>query len=151
MDGLALAAALLDLAQALPPLLRIPSPTLARLQANGLAGVASAAALQWGEPVKQLHPPPDLVLASDVLYQAQALPLFVRTLAALSGPGTLTLLCNEHRPALPFPGPLFAAAGFAVRRVPLREQHPDWSSEDIHLYEIRLAEQQLRPATAAKP
>lgn len=116
-----------------------PVTNPARLQANGLAGVATAEALPWGEPVGQLHPPFDVVLASDVLYQAQALPLFVRTLAALCGPATLALLCNEHRPALPFPRHLFAAAGFSLRRVPLSEQHPEWSSGDIHLYEIRQA------------
>lgn len=80
-----------------------------------------------------------MVLASDVLYQAEALPLVVSTLQELSGPHTLTLLCNEHRPALPFPWLLFRQAGFDVRLVPLSEQHPDWRSEDIHLFRIRLA------------
>ncbi|EFN58830.1 hypothetical protein CHLNCDRAFT_140665 [Chlorella variabilis] len=109
------------------------------IEANPLGGVATAAALAWGDPVGHLQPPFDLVLASDVLYQAEALPLFVQTLAALSSPRTLTVLCNEHRPALPFPWQLFRAAGFEVRQVPLSEQHPEWSSEDIHLFHIRLA------------
>lgn len=115
------------------------SPPHGRVQANPLGGVATAAALAWGDPVGHLQPPFDLVLASDVLYQAEALPLFVQTLAALSSPRTLTVLCNEHRPALPFPWQLFRAAGFEVRQVPLSEQHPEWSSEDIHLFHIRLA------------
>lgn len=51
------------------------------------------------------------------------------------------LLCNEHRPALPFPWALFEAAGFKVQQVPLEEQHPQWRSEDIHLFRIQLAAQ----------
>lgn len=120
-------------------------PTPRPLQANGVSHLATAAALAWGTPLNSssedpsLRPPFDVVLASDVLYQAEALPLFVQTLRELSGPSTLTLLCNEHRPALPFPWKLFRQAGFSVQQVPLAEQHPDWRSEDIHLFHIRLA------------
>lgn len=113
-------------------------------QANGLERVATAVALEWGSPLgsdapPELRPPFDLVLASDVLYLAEALPLFVSTLRQLSGPETLTLLCNERRPALPFPWALFRRAGFEVRQVPLGEQHPDWRSEDIELFRIQLS------------
>lgn len=108
------------------------------LQANELTAV-TAAPLAWGESVAALHPPFDVVLASDVLYQAEALPLFVQSLRELSSPSTLTLLCNEHRPALPFPWQLFWDAGFVVHQVPTSEQHPDWSSDDILLFHIRVA------------
>ena len=66
------------------------------MQANGLSHVATAVALPWGQPVDHLHPPYNTVLAADVLYELQALPLFVQTLAALSGPGAspLTVLCS---------------------------------------------------------
>lgn len=110
-----------------------------RSQANGLGATATAALLEWGTPVGHLSPPFDIVLASDVLYQSEALPLFVQTLAALSGPGTQTLLCNERRERLPFPLALFEGAGFAVAQVPLEEQHPDWRSDDIELFRISRA------------
>lgn len=121
-----------------------PRPLRCHPQANGVGHLATAAPLAWGTPLSSiedpaLRPPFDVVLASDVLYQAEALPLVVSTLQELSGPHTLTLLCNEHRPALPFPWLLFRQAGFDVRLVPLSEQHPDWRSEDIHLFRIRLA------------
>lgn len=57
------------------------------MQANGLAATAIAAELAWGSPADHLQPPFDLVLASDVLYLADALPLFV---------ATLTQLCNSR-------------------------------------------------------
>ncbi len=127
---------------------------VALVQANGLSHIASAVPLPWGQPL----PPPeqlpgqsfDLVLASDVLYLADALPLFISTLSEVfsANPEALLVLCNEHRPALPFPGALFAAAGLSVCRVPTAEQHPDWRSDDIHLYHIQLANLQAsqRPA-----
>ena len=121
-----------------------PRPLRCHPQANGVGHLATAAPLAWGTPLSIsedpcLCPPFDVVLASDVLYQVEALPLFVSTLRELSGHHTLTLLCNKHRPALPFPWLLFRQAGFDVRQVPLSEQHPDWRSEDIHLFHIRLA------------
>lgn len=58
------------------------------VQANGLTATAAAAELAWGTLVGHLQPPFDVVLASDVLYLAEALPLFVATLAQLCGPGT---------------------------------------------------------------
>lgn len=58
------------------------------MQANCLAATATATELAWGGPADHLQPPFDLVLASDVLYLADALPLFVATLAQLCGPGT---------------------------------------------------------------
>ena len=123
-----------------PPLSPPPAHTAAAAtQANGLGATAAAAPLEWGTSVGHLSPPCDLVLASDVLYQAEALPLFVQTLAALSGPRTLALLCNERRAPLPFPRALFEGAGFSVAAVPLKEQHPEWRSEDIELFRISRA------------
>lgn len=122
----------------------LPRPLLLaaqNIQANGLSHVATVAPLSWGETLDHLQGGPfDIVLASDCLYQAEACPPFVNTLHALltARPRALAVLCNEHRPRLPFPEPLFAAAGFALRRVPLSAQHPEWSSQDIHLYLARL-------------
>lgn len=123
----------------------LPRPPTCQ-QANGLASTAAAAELAWGSKAAadQLLPPFDVVLASDVLYQAEALPLFVQTLAALSGPNTLTLLCHEDRPLLPFPAALFEAAGFEVACVPLSKHHPEWRSDDIHLFHIRRASDNTR-------
>lgn len=127
-------AATLCLRATAPPALQPPLP-----QANGLGSVAAAEELAWGTCAAHLQPPFDVVLASDVLYLAESLPLFVQTLRQLCSADSRVLLCNEHRPALPFPWALFRGAGFDVRQVPLSEQHPEWRSEDIHLFDIRLA------------
>ena len=66
----------------------IPCPPCRRPQANGLAATAAAEELAWGAPVGHLQPPFDVVLASDVLYLAEALPAFVETLVQLCGPHT---------------------------------------------------------------
>ena len=100
----------------------------------------TAAPLDWCAPnVSTLGPPFDLVLASDVLYQVHVLPAFVSTLRALCGPATEVLLSNEHRPALPFSPQPFQQAGFAVDAVPWDDLHPEWRSDDIQVYRLRLA------------
>lgn len=102
--------------------------------------MAAAAPLAWGDPLQGplLTQPFDLVLASDVLYQQEALPLFVRTFADLCATGAHGLLCCERRPTLPLPTALFEGAGLRLCAVPLGEQHPEWRSEDIELFEVQL-------------
>lgn len=109
-----------------------------------LASRVVVATLIWGddEAVTALHPPVDVVLASDCLYQAAALQPFLASLHALSGQQTLTLLSLEHRQALPFPEAAFQAAGFDVQRLSAAELDPDWSADDIHVYQIHLRQQQ---------
>lgn len=97
-------------------------------------------ALPWGTDVSRLRPPFDLILCSDVLYQAEALQPLLSTLRALSDGATRVLLSNEHRPALPFPRAAFEAAGLAVEEVPPGELHPDWRADDIQVYALRLRE-----------
>ena len=54
--------------------------------------------LRWGESVAHLSPPFDLVLASDVVYDAACVPALIGTFAALCGPATRGLLAFEARP-----------------------------------------------------
>ncbi|GAB4820725.1 hypothetical protein N2152v2_007771 [Parachlorella kessleri] len=111
------------------------------IQLNSLQERAHAAALRWGEGVAHLQPPFDLVLASDVIYQAEAVPALLATLRDLSGPRTLILLAAEHREQLPFPTQQVEAAGFEVVPVAPEQLHPDWSSQDIAVYRLRLERQ----------
>jgi predicted nicotinamide N-methyase len=73
-------------------------PRLHGQQANGLEAQASVAQLVWGEPVLHLQPSYDLVLASDVLYEAQHIPALLESIRALSSPATRILLAYEERP-----------------------------------------------------
>ncbi len=65
---------------------------------NGLAERAQALPLKWGSSVAHLAPPFDLVLASDVAYDAACVPALIATFAALCGPATRGLLAFETRP-----------------------------------------------------
>ena len=65
---------------------------------NGLAGRAQALPLKWGTSVTHLGAPFDLVLASDVAYDAACVPALIATFAALCGPATRGLLAFETRP-----------------------------------------------------
>ena len=49
-------------------------------------------------------------------------------------------LPQEHRERVPFPEQQLLAAGFSVRRVPGADLDPDWSSDDIAVYSLRLAD-----------
>ncbi len=125
------------------PMLAAICPTCGPLvlQLNSLQGVASAAKLCWGEPVGHLRPPFDLVLASDVIYQSEAVPALLATLRKLSGPSTLILLAAEHREKLPFPRQQVEAAGLQVQQVSCEELHPEWRSDDIQVYRLLLLPQ----------
>ena len=83
-----------------------------------------------------------MILASDVIYQVEALPALLATLRHLSGPSTLILLAAEHREQLPFPRQHIEAAGFEVVLVPQEQLHPDWRSQDIAVFRLRLLQSQ---------
>lgn len=109
-------------------------------QANSLGAAAATAPLCFEDAGGALRPPPpyELVLASDVVYQTEAVQPFVATLRALCGPATLVLASQEHREPVPFPEAALREAGFAVERLPPAELDPDWCSPDIGVYRLRL-------------
>ena len=64
-----------------------------------MTGRAEVLPLRWGDSVAHLSPPFDLVLASDVAYDAACVPALISTFAALCGPATRGgLLAFESRP-----------------------------------------------------
>ena len=68
------------------------------LQVNSLQHCVAARALTWGD-CRHLPdlPAPDVILASDLLYSRDQIPLLFQTIAQLSTPATVTLLAYEHR------------------------------------------------------
>eukprot|EP00887_Chlorella_sp_A99_P002654 scaffold6.g2654.t1 len=134
---------LTDLAHLLPLLRENVAANAALLTTSGGRDRVHVAALAWGDVVDAVcsgasEPRFDVVLASDVLYEAAAVQPFLATLRALSGPHTLTLLAIEHRAGLPFPAHAFSAAGFAAEVVPQSALDPRWRSDDISVFRIRL-------------
>ena len=75
-----------------------PDSSPSCLQVNSLQHCVAAAALTWGD-ARHLPdlPAPDVILASDILYSRDQIPLLFQTIAQLSAPATVTLLAYEHR------------------------------------------------------
>ena len=91
------------------------------LQANSLQHCVAAAALTWGDALPEL-PAPDVILASDLLYSRDQIPLLFQTIAQLSAPDTVTLLAYEHRE------PVVQATFDAIRDAGLQA----WQAGPVH-------------------
>ncbi|OBZ71910.1 hypothetical protein A0H81_08267 [Grifola frondosa] len=77
------------------PLLPIMSRNVA---INNLAQAVAVAELNWGEPVPQSLPTPDLILAADCVYFEPAFPLLVKTLIDLVHDASVEVLfCYKKR------------------------------------------------------
>lgn len=140
------------------------------VQANQLQDTCKAQALDWTAPLADVPCQPDLLLASDLLYERAAVPALFGTIHALSHPDTVTLLAVEVRPAIHgyAMGQLKSsglharqvrthvlctyystgASGFAMQ-VPATEMHEDWQSPDIQIYELRLQAAERNQPSAA--
>ena len=68
------------------------------LQANNLQSCASAKALKWASDTEEVNPPFDVIIASDLLYDAKAVPELMLTIVSLSSSDTITYLAFELRP-----------------------------------------------------
>ncbi|PPR02451.1 hypothetical protein CVT24_002000 [Panaeolus cyanescens] len=64
---------------------------------NSLESNVVVAELNWGEPIPQEIPKPDIILAADCVYFEPAFPLLVQTLSDLSDPSTIILFCYKKR------------------------------------------------------
>lgn len=76
----------------------ITKSTTGNMQANSLLHTAKAQVFEWGSDVTSLGPPFDLVLASDVVYEAAAVPALLQSLSDLAGPTTAIWFAFEDRP-----------------------------------------------------
>ena len=66
------------------------------LGANGAVGV-QVAPHDWGSVVAApLAPPYDYVLASDVIFKEELVPLLLKSMEALAGPHSVVFMCAEN-------------------------------------------------------
>lgn len=75
-------------------------PAEANLQHNrhNLEGSdISVTTLEWGESVLNFDPPFDVILAADVVYIEGVFSALIQTLADLSSPDSVVLLCCKRR------------------------------------------------------
>ncbi|KAF3975158.1 hypothetical protein ACB098_04G061200 [Castanea mollissima] len=103
-----------------------------------LRGSATVMELEWGDhhPHKDLlHPRPDYVLGSDVIYNEEAVMDLVATLLQLSGSETTIFLAGELRNDTILEYFLEVAMKyFIVGRVDQTQWHPDYCSSRVVLY-----------------
>jgi hypothetical protein len=137
------------------PLLRrnLAAAVAAAARAGGAPLRVAAAALRWGgddddeactaaalalaaAPELRLSRPVDVLLGSDVVYDAALVPPLRATLRALAGPDTRALLAVDAARAPAALAALRAGAvhdGWRVARVPDAQLHPTVRHPDIHL------------------
>ena len=124
---------------------------------------ARALALDWTNPACYPECQPDLILASDVIYERDSVAPLFRAIRGLSRPSTLTLLAIEVRENIhSYALEQLRESGLSSRQVarksaermlaeltsrrpekccvqiPASEMHEDWQADDIQLYELRL-------------
>jgi len=71
------------------PLLEIMHRNVAM---NALSASVCVAELNWGEPIPDDIPRPDLIIAADCVYFEPAFPLLVQTLSDLAGDAKTEIL-----------------------------------------------------------
>ncbi|XP_075546365.1 protein N-lysine methyltransferase METTL21D-like [Dermacentor variabilis] len=107
-----------------------------------LRGKASVRTLEWGAPPAPDMIAPDVMLISECVYYEKAVEPLLKTMTALCGPNTEMLVSYEDRDN----EANSAAVGrflqgcrqhFLIEEVPSKEQHPDFSSHDIHILKLR--------------
>jgi len=67
------------------------------IRLNGLENSVAVAGLNWGCPIPENIPRPDIILAADCVYFEPAFPLLVQTLSDLSDSMTEILFCYKKR------------------------------------------------------
>ncbi|KAK9115477.1 hypothetical protein Sjap_014424 [Stephania japonica] len=103
---------------------------------HGARGSATVHELVWGEDLDPdlTNPPPDYVLASDVIYSEGAVKDLLATLRQLCGMQTTILLSGELRNDAILEHFLdLAIKDFVVGRVDQEQWHPDYCSSRVML------------------
>ncbi len=84
----------------------------------GLPGKVTVAPFEWGDDIEALSGPWDLILGSDLCYQAEAVPKLLSSLAMLlDSPGTSALMSYELRPGFEHVHKELPAYGLQARQV----------------------------------
>ncbi|CAI5984369.1 unnamed protein product [Closterium sp. NIES-64] len=104
--------------------------TLGALSVNGgEGGVAESEPLDVEDFVKDL----DLIVGSDITYEADQMPALCRTIKQLAGPRTRIFIAVELRPSTPQCFQAMAAQGLTWRAVEQSDLDPRWAVEQGHL------------------
>jgi len=118
------------------------------LQRNHLQHVASAAALEWGQPLPPAAQPAyDLLLCSDLVYSDRSVRLLLSSIAALTAPGSVIYASCEYRQVCVVGVSLLSISDWAPEH-----NQQQWSPPAVRIGSwLWAGSQPLLPATAAAP
>eukprot|EP00775_Hariotina_reticulata_P006407 gene6407-6638_t len=112
---------------------------LDNIQRNHLQHVASAAALDWGQPLPPAAQPAyDLLLCSDLVYSESSVGLLLSSIAALTAPGSVIYASCEYREGggLELLHQFMPEYGLQAQLVPFTLLDEAWRSPDILVWQI---------------
>ncbi|KAJ5787419.1 hypothetical protein N7457_002409 [Penicillium paradoxum] len=108
------------------------------IQLNNLGPKATAAILNWGEPIpSQIPSQPDVILAADCVYFEPAFPLLITTLKDLLGPNSVCYFCYKRRRRADMRFMKMAKKAFHMEPVLDDPGADGYNRENIFLYTIR--------------
>ncbi|KAJ6123646.1 hypothetical protein N7471_010963 [Penicillium samsonianum] len=108
------------------------------IQLNNLGPKATAAILNWGEPIpNQIPSKPDVIIAADCVYFEPAFPLLITTLQDLLGPNSVCYFCYKRRRRADMRFMKMAKKAFEMEQVHDDPGAEGYNRESIFLYTIR--------------
>lgn len=108
------------------------------IQLNNLDAKATAAILNWGEPIpNQIPSKPDVIIAADCVYFEPAFPLLITTLQDLLGPNSVCYFCYKRRRRADMRFMKMAKRAFEMEQVRDDPGADAYNRENIFLYTIR--------------
>ncbi|KAJ5810910.1 hypothetical protein N7447_010426 [Penicillium robsamsonii] len=115
------------------------------IQLNNLGPKATAAILNWGEPIPNHIPSkPDVIIAADCVYFEPAFPLLITTLQDLLGPNSVCYFCYKRRRRADMRFMKMAKKAFEMEPI-LDDPGADaYNRENIFLYTIRAKRDQKK-------
>ncbi|KAJ5320499.1 hypothetical protein PENANT_c010G05444 [Penicillium antarcticum] len=110
----------------------------ANIELNNLIPNATAAILNWGEPIpSQVPSKPDVILAADCVYFEPAFPLLIATLQDLLGPNSVCYFCFKRRRRADLRFMKMAKKAFDMEEIRDDPGAESYNRENIFLYTIR--------------
>jgi len=117
---------------------------LGQLQANVSLNLpqpkapVSVCELKWGEDVSSFHPPFDVIIAADVIYQHMEVDCLIKTLDDLSNHKTLILIAYEsHDAKTPELFEQRIRKKFSVENIPVSEHDDVYNKKTISLIQLK--------------
>lgn len=108
------------------------------IQLNNLGPSATAAILNWGEPIpSQVPSKPDVIIAADCVYFEPAFPLLIATLQDLLGPDSVCYFCYKRRRRADQRFIKMAKKQFEMEEIRDDPGAAAYSKENLFMYTIR--------------